>query len=305
MRKLVVGCGYLGLRVAVAWLQDGHEVFALTRSSERGEYLSSLGIQPCVGDVTCPESLGDLPDVNTVLYAVGFDRRSQASRHRVYIDGLNNTWRALQNRSERWFYISSTSVYGVSDGSFVDESTPCEPTSEAGRVCWQAEQTLHAHAQDSSVEHVILRSAGIYGPDRLLRRVADVKAGNPLAGRPDSFLNLIHVDDIQAAVLAAEHHSQSGQTYLISDGQQLTRGEYFRLLAQLLAAPEPTFDPQATPARTSGLNKRCRIEKAIRDLQWQPQYATAESGLRQSLAATGAADGPNPGPPPASDKGGG
>ncbi|MEO1998906.1 MAG: hypothetical protein ABGZ17_26970, partial [Planctomycetaceae bacterium] len=68
--------------------------------------------------------------------------------------------------------------------------------------------------------------------------------------------------------------------------QHLTRRDYFSQLAQLLAAPEPRFDPQATPGRTTGLNKRCRIDKALRELQWQPQYPTAEDGLRQALTET-------------------
>jgi len=285
MRKLVIGCGYLGLRTADAWLAAGHDVFALTRSAERAQQLARQGIRPCVGDVTASDSLNDLPNVDRVLYAVGYDRRSSPTREQVLIDGLANTWRALRAKCQSWIYVSSTSVYGVSDGSFVDETTPCRPQTAAGQTCWAAEQSLQQRATASGVQHVVLRSAGLYGPDRLLRRVSDIKSGHPLSGRPDAFLNLVHVEDLVTAVLAAETYGQSGNAYLIADGQQLTRRAYFELLARLLDAPPPSFDPAARPERTSGLNKRCRIDKALNELHWKPKYPTAADGLRQALAA--------------------
>jgi len=285
MRKLVIGCGYLGLRTAASWLAAGHEVFALTRSTERARQLAGQGIQTHLGDVTDPESLGDLPSVDVVLYAVAYDRQSSPTREQVVIDGLSNACRALRSKCDRCIYISSTSVYGVSDGSFVDETTPCQPQTESGKTCWAAEQSLQQHAAASGIPHVVLRSAGLYGPNRLLRRVHDIQSGQPLAGRPDAFLNLVHVDDLVTAVLAAETNGQAGEAYLIADGQPLTRGAYFELLAQLLGAPPPRFDPTARPERTSGLNKRCRIDKAQQQLGWKPLYSTAADGLRQALAA--------------------
>ena len=72
MSKLVIGCGYLGRRVAAAWLQAGHDVVALTRSLANAGKLSQLGIHPIVGDICEPATLVELPTVETVLFAVGF-----------------------------------------------------------------------------------------------------------------------------------------------------------------------------------------------------------------------------------------
>ena len=76
MRKLIIGCGYLGTRVAQKWLGDGCETWALTRSEERAARLAELGIKTVVGDVLDLSSLQKLPPVETILYAVGFDRAS-------------------------------------------------------------------------------------------------------------------------------------------------------------------------------------------------------------------------------------
>ena len=70
MHKLIIGCGYLGRRVAAAWLQAGHSVTALTRSENNAAELSRLGITPVIGDVCDPKSLAALPVVESVLFAV-------------------------------------------------------------------------------------------------------------------------------------------------------------------------------------------------------------------------------------------
>ena len=83
MRKLIIGCGYLGGRVARAWLDRGDHVSALTRSHRRAEVLRAAGIEPVIGDVLDPASLSKLPDVETLLYAVGYDRDSAKSQREV------------------------------------------------------------------------------------------------------------------------------------------------------------------------------------------------------------------------------
>ncbi|MFP6574134.1 MAG: NAD-binding protein, partial [Pirellulaceae bacterium] len=76
MQKLIIGCGYLGQRVAHKWLQAGDQVTVLTRSAQRASELSKAGLQALVGDLTRPDSLPSFPVCETVLYAVGYDRSS-------------------------------------------------------------------------------------------------------------------------------------------------------------------------------------------------------------------------------------
>ena len=71
--KLIVGCGYLGLRVARRWIAAGHAVAGLVRSSAAAEVLAGEAVHPIVADVTQPSTLRDLPAADTLLYAVGYD----------------------------------------------------------------------------------------------------------------------------------------------------------------------------------------------------------------------------------------
>ena len=98
MKRLVVGCGYLGFRVAKRWLANGDSVFAVTRSETRAVALETEGISPIVGDVTLPSSLDNLPEVDTVLFSVGMDRSRYSDIRLVYVDGLRPSFSASLRR---------------------------------------------------------------------------------------------------------------------------------------------------------------------------------------------------------------
>lgn len=287
MRAMIFGCGYVGQRVAATWLRGGHDVIALTRSAQRADALQKLGIQPRVGDICEPDTLIHLPDVDVVLYAVGFDRTSPRSHEEVTCDGLRNVLRVIRNRCQRFIFVSSTSVYGQSNGEWVDEDCPCDPVQAGGKLNLKAEELVReSFPADQNRSAIILRFAGIYGLGRLLSRIETLRAGLPIAGRGDAWLNLIHVDDAVTAVNACISHDGASTIYNVIDDQPVERRAYFELLAELVGAPVPTFDPLQASARGSGgINKRCSNRKLSDETGWKPGYATIATGLPASVKA--------------------
>ncbi len=255
MHRLIIGCGYLGERAAALWRAGGDEVTVLTRSAERAVAFERQGMRAVLGDVMAPESLAGLPAAETCLYAVGFDRRGAHDKRAVSVEGLRNALKVLQRRVPRLVFVSSTSVYGQDGGEIVNEDSPCAPTAENGRVCLDSERVVREFYPDSSADRsaVIVRLAGIYGPGRLIGRVDQLRAGRPLSGHPQAWLNLVHVDDAaQGAVQIADRTDLTG-TWLLSDERPLRRQEFYKALAQAAGAPAPTFDGTGE----LGLNKRC------------------------------------------------
>jgi nucleoside-diphosphate-sugar epimerase len=238
MAKLLLGCGYLGHRVARRWLALGETVLAVTRSPQRAESLRQEGLHPIVADVTRPESLAGLPGAETVLYSVGYDRGAAAGRHAIYVEGLLAALEALPSAPRRILHASSTGVYGGAEAAWVDEDAPCRPRREAGRALLAAETALRAHRLGARA--VTLRLAGLYGPGRI-PRIADLLAGHPLALPSGGSVNLVHVDDVVSAVLAAEARAEPPRIYNVSDGHPVGRRELYRFLADLLGLPEPRF----------------------------------------------------------------
>jgi nucleoside-diphosphate-sugar epimerase len=289
MRRLIIGCGYLGRRVASRWIASGDDVFALTRSARNAEQLSQLEVSPILGDVTSSASLKSLPECDTVLHAVGFDRSAAATKREVYVDGLSKVLDRMAARCDQFIHISSTSVYGQQDGEWVDEESPCEAKNESGEICIAAEQlVLDRFADDSTPAcGTILRLSGIYGPDRLLSRIDALKKAQPLPGPEDGWLNLIHVDDAAQTITTFADSMASGSVYLVSDDRPVLRSDYYRLLAKLVGAPEPVFDSEAVARHSRGINKRCRNRKLREELGVELQYPDIKSGLAHAVKASG------------------
>lgn len=276
MKTLVIGCGYLGSIVAAMWRDRGDTVFATTRRDDGAVLLRSLGIEPVLCDVLEPTGLEKLSDLDSVLFAVGFDRTSGRSMREVYVDGLNRVLDRLP-QPRRFLYVSSTSVYGQTDGEWIDEAAPTEPQEESGRIVLEAEGALRSRLPEA----IVLRFAGIYGPGRLLRRKT-LEAGEPIVGDADKWLNLIHVQDGARAILAAEERAVSGSTTIVSDGHPVRRRDFYDELARMLGAPTPRYvAPPAgapTPPHEKG-NRRLVNRKMIEGLAVKLEYPDYRAGL--------------------------
>lgn len=279
MAKLIFGCGYVGFRVGQRWLDRGDRVFALTRKPARAAELRELGFTPWIGDVAQPLTLPPIEQVDTVLYAVGFDRGSQYSLDDVYVDGFARALAALPEDVRRVIYVSSTGVYGQTAGEWVDEDSPCEPQRAGGKAVLAAEQLLASHPLGARA--VVLRLAGIYGPHRV-PKLQDVRQGNPLVADGDSFLNLIHVDDVVEAILAAEQCRQLPARYVVGDGCPVRRADFYGELARQLGVDPPRFvepDPHGPSSQRELSSKRVRNSRLMAELLPNLRYPSYREGL--------------------------
>lgn len=273
--KLIIGCGYLGRRVAAQWRAAGERVFATTRRPERADEFRALGLDPIMCDITRPESLTALPhSVDAIVHCVGLDRTAGLPMRTVYVDGLRNILTTLLGWTGRFVHVSSTSVYGQTNAEDVDETAATEPIEESGRIVLDAERCLRMLRPEA----IVLRFAGIYGPDRLLKSKA-LRAGEPLTAHPDKRLNLIHVDDGARAVVAAIERGSPGAIYNVCDDEPVLRRAFYARFAELIGAPPPTFAPSAHERA----NRRILNTRLRRDLAVELLYPTFKEGLRASV----------------------
>lgn len=286
--KLLFGCGYVGRRVAERWRDQGDRVTVVTRSAERAAALRADGFDAIVADLVEPLVPGSLPPAASVLFAVGFDRSAGRTIHEVYVEGLRHVLDALAARPAKFLYLSSTGVYGDTDGQWVDEDSPCRPTREGGRACLAAEELLWSHPLAGPAA-VILRLAGIYGPGRVPRRDV-LRAGEPIPAAPEGWLNLIHVEDAVEAALAAEARADTPRRYVVSDGNPGRRREYYAEMARLCGAPAPRFvDPAEGTAKAAraGADKRVSNRRLLGELGVRLRYPSYREGLAAIVAAGG------------------
>jgi nucleoside-diphosphate-sugar epimerase len=291
MTKLIFGCGYLGSRVARRWQAAGHRITIITRSGARAEKFIDDGYDAMVADITQPKTLAGLPAADSVLFAVGFERQGRQSIGDVYAHGMRNVLAALPSSDARFIYISTTGVYGPAGGDWVDEDTRPDPRRDGGRASLAAEQILAAHWLGAS--GVILRLAGIYGPERI-PFLNQLRASEPIPAPSIGNLNLIHVDDAAAVVVTAAERDWrvapathcGAHLYCVSDGHPVQRGQYYAEVARLIGAAPPTFiapDPNSPRAARAASDRRVRNARMLRELGVQLRYPNYRAGLAEIL----------------------
>lgn len=285
--RLIVGCGYLGRRVALRWQAGGDEVHVVSRAADRAQRWAEQGFRSHVADVTQPSTLLDLPLADTVLIAVGYDRRAGMTMHEVYVQGLAHLLDALSPATGRLIYVSSTGVYGQTTGESVNEDSPCEPLREGGQASWQAEQRLVAHPLGQRA--VRLRLAGLYGPERI-PFLAALAAGEPIATPAESLLNLIHVEDAAEVVCWAAQQAPLPSLYVVADDHPVERREFYAEVARRIGASPPRLvapDASAPQAmRAAGGHKRVDARRLWNAIGAPPRYPSYREGLSASLPPT-------------------
>ncbi len=286
-KTLIFGCGYLGLRVAKLLVERGDRVYGTTRSLGRAIELSRAGIEAIVADVLVPESLARLPEVDRVLYCVGFDRSKGVPIRSVYVDGLSHVLEQLVDRAGMLVYAGSTGVYGLNEGDWVTEDSPVAPRTESARACFDAEVLITSHEFEHSLNATILRFSGLYGPGRIMRREALLE-GQVIVGDPEKFLNLIHIDDAASATVAALDRGEGQSLYLVSDDRPAPRREFYNLVAEALGAPVPRFElpqPGSPEASREESNKRISNAKMHEKLGVVLKYPDITTGVPAAVGA--------------------
>jgi len=276
-RVLIAGCGYVGSALATHLHVRGDAVFALRRSpTPLGEGIGTIALDL---SAEIPDAL--LPDaIDTVVYAASADERSLPAYRRAYVDGPTRLATYLRLRGDplrRFVLLSSTGVYGQTDGSWVDESTPTQGHG-TGAVLAEGEQMLLAQTPQA----VVLRLGGIYGPGRrnLIDRVLAGMAGCP-EGAP-VFTNRIHLDDIVAAIDHILTLDAPERIYLGVDDEPADTCTVVHWLATATGAPEAA----RIGAGAERANKRCRNER-LRASGFDFRYPTFRHGYRSILQQLG------------------
>ncbi|MEM7353776.1 MAG: SDR family oxidoreductase [Acidobacteriota bacterium] len=276
MRILIAGCGDVGTRLGLLLAADGHQVWGVRRRPER----LPEGIQGLAADLTDRASLAALPQaLDQVYYTAAADRSTEEAYRQAYVDGLRNVLSAVGESPRRLVFVSSTSVYGQTDGSWVDEGSPTEPRSFRGRLILEAEAVLAERAQET----VTVRFAGIYGPGRT-RLIDSVRRGEAVCyDDPPLYTNRIHVDDC-AAVLRHLGGLRSVPGIVLGvDHAPTPDGEVKRWLArrQGVAEPPEAGDRPATRPRPVA-NKRCSNRWLV-DSGYRFLYADYRAGYGAML----------------------
>jgi nucleoside-diphosphate-sugar epimerase len=288
MRVLIVGCGYVGLPLGAELVRQGHEVFGLRRSSAAESELTAAGIGPFYADITQAGDLARLPrDFDWVVNCVAAGGGSLEDHRRVYLQGTHNliNW-LIPKPPQKYIYTSSTGVYGQNDGSLVTENDPTAPTGETGQVLVETEKLLLNAKAKEKFPAVVLRLAGIYGPDRGYWLQQFLHGEARIEGRGDRFLNMVHREDAVGAIIAALGNARAGDVFNVVDNEPVSQLKVFEWLSERLGKPLPPVVPESSPAarRRGVTNKQVSNSKLREELGYEFKYPTFRGGYEAELA---------------------
>ena len=187
----VIGCGWLGLPLAVELNKSGYTVRGTTSTRAKLPVLQENGISPYEIILRPSEIIGPIDDfldqMNVLIINVPPGMRGGSGES--YIDKMTELHSKIKEAGvTKLIFVSSTSVYGSTEGE-IDEDTPVDPITESAKHLVAAENMFLA---DDSLETSILRFGGLIGPDR---HPVTMLSGKEGLKNGDDFVNLIHRDD--------------------------------------------------------------------------------------------------------------
>jgi nucleoside-diphosphate-sugar epimerase len=288
MRTLILGYGYVGKALGTELVRQGHKVFGLRRSRGGGPEEQGAGVEQLVGDITQPRELGALPSQwDWVVNCVSSSKGGADDYRSVYLQGMRNLleW-SRTTPPKRFVYTSSTGVYGQTDGSLVTESSPAEPATETGRVLVDTERVLLEAARRDAFPAVLLRVAGIYGPDRGYWFKQFLSGAAAIEGKGERLLNMIHRDDLVGAVIAALQDGRPGGIYNAVDDEPVTQLDFFEWLSAATGKPLPPFVPEdsASGLKRGLTSKRVSNLRLKTELGYRLRYPTFREGYAAEIA---------------------
>ncbi len=272
-RLLVFGLGYSALVLSRLLQKDGWTIAGTCRSDEKAATLRSQGIEPFVFDGATPLDRSAFEGVTHILASAPPNPDDPALRHHAGDIG------ALPE--VEWVgYLSTTSVYGVTDGSAVNEDTPCAPTSARGQRRVAAEAAWQALPLPADV----FRLSGIYGPGYSV--FDTIRAGKAQRiVKPGQAFNRIHVEDIAQTVRAAILSGSSGRIFNLADDLPAPSADLVNYACGLMGIeppPEISFDEAVLSPMGREFwadNKRVANARIKQELGVSLLYPTYREGL--------------------------
>ena len=222
----------------------------------------------------------------------------------VNVNGsLNLARQAAAAGVKRFVFISSVKVNGelTQPSRAFTEADATAPQDAYGQSKHEAELGLRQIAADTGMEVVIIRPPLVYGPGVKANFAALIRAvqrGWPLPlGAVHNQRSMVALDNLVDFIITCITHPQAAnQTFLVSDGQDLSTAELVRGMAQAAGVPArllpvPVWALQAGATflgkgdavqRLCG-NLQVDITKARSLLGWVPSLTVSE-GLRRAMA---------------------
>ena len=295
MRVLVTGAsGFVGHAACRELLARGHDVRALVRRPGS----EPEGTSAVAGDLTDAGALAAAvreaaPEGVLHLAAEIASQRSAERVRAVNVEGMRRLLDACGAAGAPKVVFTSTVVTGEADGALLTEDAPLPVHTPYGRSKQEGEALLLG----CGLPAVVVRPGHIYGPGGWYEHEMLARLRQPgrfaVIGRGDNLWDVIHVDDVARALVAALERAPAGEIYHAADDEPIAYYDFMALSAQALGVGPPRRVPAWVARLAAGSSAvtavvrsaRTSNAKLKRELGWAPRYPSAREGVPATVAA--------------------
>jgi len=308
MTTLVTGAnGFVGSALCARLLRDGTLVRGAVRSlSSQPDGVAAIAVGSLSSETdwtVALRSVGQVVHLAARVHVMN-DKSSDplAEFRRVNVEGSANLARqAAAAGVRRFVFLSSIKVNGEfteAGQPFTADDDPA-PEDPYGVSKHEAEQSLRQIADETGMEVVIIRPALVYGPGvkvnfesmmRWLMRGVPL----PLAALTKNRRSLVALDNlVDLIVTCLNHPAAANQTFLVSDGEDLSTADLLKRMgfalgypARLFYMPPSVLKLGAQVVNRPGIYQRLcgslqlDITKTRQLLGWNPPVSVDEGLLR-------------------------
>jgi len=274
------GMGYCAANLAKQLSQDGWKISGTSQSESLDTAIHTFS-----GNAPMETTSSALADVTHILISIPPNARHDPALacHEEDI---------IKLKSLQWVgYLSTTGVYGNTNGEIVDETTPTRPTSQRSRNRLNAEiQWLNLYNVHNLPIHVF-RLPGIYGPGR--NALDQVAAGRiRRIDKPGHQFSRIHVNDITNTLMQSISSPNPGRIYNVCDNEAASPADVTAYACKLLGVPAPVPVPYEVAVKGMSPmalsfwqdNRRVDNTRIKLELGVQLNYPTYRDGLKAIFA---------------------
>jgi nucleoside-diphosphate-sugar epimerase len=300
MRTLVTGAsGFIGSVLCRQLLARGEDVAALVRRPGS----EPAGTRAVLGDLGDGDGLletlaAERPDRVIHLAAEIASQRDERKLREVNVGGTERLLAACSAIAASApsgpprLVLCSTVVTGEAHGALLTEEEPLPVDTPYGRSKQECERLL----LQSGLPGMVIRPSHVYGPggwyaDELLPRLRQ-PGRFAVIGRGENLWDVVHVEDVAAALVLAADCAAPGSIYHVVDDQPISFYDFMALTADALGVGPPRRVPAGLARLIAGANAvdavvrsaRSSNLKIKRELGWRPRFPSAREGVADAVA---------------------
>jgi nucleoside-diphosphate-sugar epimerase len=227
MKISILGCGWLGLPLAVSLIDDGHYVNGSTRDTGKLGKIKEQGINPYMLELSpeliCENTTEFLNSEILILNIPPARRDDIVEFHPRQIQSIIDAISSSPVRNV--VFTSSTSVYPELNREVTEDET-AEPGKNSGKALKIVEKML---MNEPGFKTTVLRLAGLVGYDRnprnfLKKRRVILKINTPV--------NLVHRDDCIGVIKEVVNSDKWGEIFNVCCDNHPKRIDFYKSEAE-------------------------------------------------------------------------